>query len=100
MSGTEAIALMTTLWGVAMGASPVLQILRIRRERSSRGVSAAQIVVLEVGFALWLLYGLGEGSVPLIVANIVALVANGAWLGATLRHRPRDQAAAAASQSP
>ena len=55
--------------------------------------------MLEVGFALWLLYGIGEGSVPLIVANVVALVANGAWLGATLRHRPRDQAAAA-SQSP
>ncbi len=100
MSGAQTIAVLTTFWGVAMAASPALQIRRIRREGSSRGVSAVQILVLLVGFALWLLYGVGEGSVPLIVTNVVALIVNGAWLRSTLRHRPRDQAAAAASQSP
>jgi uncharacterized protein with PQ loop repeat len=80
-----------------MAASPVLQIRRIRRERRPRRVGAA-IAVLLVGFALWLLYGISESSVPLIVTNIVALIANAAWLCSALRRRP-DQAAAAA-QSP
>jgi MtN3 and saliva related transmembrane protein len=99
MGSAQAVAVVTTLWGVAMAVSPVLQIRRIRRERSSRGVSALQIAVLLVGFALWLLYGVVEESVPLVVTNVVALIANAAWLVATVRHRPRRQAAAA-SQSP
>ncbi len=98
MGAAETIAAVTTIGGVTMAASPVLQIRRIRRERSSQGVSALQITVLLVGFALWLLYGISESSVPLIVTNIVALIANAAWLCSALRHRP-DQAAAA-SQSP
>lgn len=98
MGTAETIAVLTTIGGVTMAASPVLQIRRIRRERSSLGVSALQIVVLLVGFALWLVYGISEGSVPLIVTNIVALVVNGAWLASAVRHRPRQ--AAAAAQSP
>lgn len=98
MGTAEIIAVLTTIAGVTMAVSPVLQIRRIRRQRSSLGVSALQIAVLLIGFALWLVYGISERSVPLIVTSIVALVVNGAWLGSALRHRPRQ--AAAASQSP
>ena len=84
----QTVAAVTTVWGVAMAASPVMQTHRIRRERSSRGVSAAQIGVLLVGFALWLAYGLQEGSLPLVVSNLVALAVNGAWLVWALRYRP------------
>jgi hypothetical protein len=96
LTTAQTVAVATTVWGVAMAASPVLQIRRIRRERTSLGVSAVQIGVLLVGFALWLAYGAYEGSVPLVVTNIVALAVNGAWLVWVLRFRdatPRPSAA-------
>lgn len=87
MSAVESLAVATTVWGVAMAVAPTLQIMRIRRERSSAGVSALHIAVLLVGFALWLAYGVTEESLPLILSNVVALAVNGAWLACVIRDR-------------
>ncbi len=88
MSTVEVIAGVTTVWGVAMGLSPVLQIHRIRAAGSSLGVSALQIGILCVGFGLWLVYGLAVDSVPLVVSNVIALAVNAVWLAVAIRHRP------------
>lgn len=87
MSASAALALATTAWGVVMAIGPVLQIRRIRSARSAAGVSTAHLVVLLVGFALWLAYGVVEGLAPLVVTNVVSLVATGAWLVVAWRYR-------------
>ena len=61
-------------WGVLMGVSPVLQIRRMLRQRSSRDVSIASFAVLLVGFVLWLGYGIASRNLALIVPNAVALL--------------------------
>ena len=59
-------------WGVLMGISPALQIRKMLQHGSSREVSIAYFWVLEVGFALWIAYGLTIGNYFLIVPNVVA----------------------------
>ena len=44
------------------------------RRRSSADVSIAYLSVLQIGFALWIAYGIALGSIPLIVPNSVALM--------------------------
>jgi MtN3 and saliva related transmembrane protein len=55
--------------GLAMAASPVLQIRRMRRTRSSRDVSLLYLSLLSVGFIFWLAYGLALGNPAMIVSN-------------------------------
>ena len=61
-------------WGVLMGVSPVLQIRRMLRQRSSRDVSIGYFAVLLVGFVLWLSYGIAARNLALIVPNGVAFL--------------------------
>jgi MtN3 and saliva related transmembrane protein len=68
------LAVVAAAWGVLMGVSPVLQIRRMLRLRSSRDVSIGYIAVLLVGFVLWLSYGIAASNLALIVPNGVALL--------------------------
>jgi MtN3 and saliva related transmembrane protein len=83
------LAVCAGAWGVAMALSPpLLQIRRIIAERSSRDVSIGYYVVLLIGFALWLAYGIAIGNVPLIVTNVVAFSVGCVTVAVALRHRP------------
>jgi len=88
VSTTVLLAFATTVWGVVMAVAPVLQIRRIRAAGSSAGISRAHLVVLLVGFSLWLAYGLAIDLLPLVITNAVSLVATGAWLVEVRRYRP------------
>jgi uncharacterized protein with PQ loop repeat len=68
------LAVVAAAWGVLMGVSPVLQIRRMLRQRSSRDVSIGYFAVLLVGFVLWLSYGIAASNLALIVPNGVALL--------------------------
>jgi MtN3 and saliva related transmembrane protein len=82
------LAVCAGAWGVAMALSPLLQIRRIIAERSSRDVSIGYYVVLLIGFALWLAYGIAIGNAPLIVTNVVAFTVGCVTVAVALRHRP------------
>lgn len=84
------LAVVATTFGVLMAISPLLQIRRIRAERTSRGVSTTQLAILVAGFAIWLSYGLAAASWPLIISNAVAVVAHSFWLATAHRFRPRE----------
>jgi MtN3 and saliva related transmembrane protein len=81
------LALAAGSFGIAMGLSPLLQLRRVRRRRSSADVSLAYLAVLLVGFALWLSYGIALGNAALIVSNVVALTTNMLTIAAVLRFR-------------
>jgi len=68
------LAVAAAVWGVLMGVSPVLQIRRMLRQRSSRDVSISYFAVLLVGFVLWLSYGVAARNLALIVPNGIALL--------------------------
>ncbi len=79
------LAVAAAAWGVLMGVSPVLQIRRMVRQRSSRDVSIGYFVILLVGFLLWLGYGVAARNLALIVPNAVALLIGASTIAVALR---------------
>jgi MtN3 and saliva related transmembrane protein len=88
VQATTVLGVATTAWGVVMSVAPILQIRRIRAAQSSASVSTGHLMVLLVGFSLWLAYGFAIDLKPLIITNAVSLLATTAWLVEVYRHRP------------
>jgi MtN3 and saliva related transmembrane protein len=80
-------AIAAAAWGVLMGVSPVLQIRRMLRQRSSRDVSVGYFTILLVGFGLWIGYGIASRNLALIVPNSVALLIGVSTVAIALRLR-------------
>ena len=81
------LAPIASAWGVLMGLSPVLQIRRMLRERSSREVSLGYFSILLAGFLLWISYGIAAGNMWLVVPNSIALLVGLALVAIALRLR-------------
>jgi len=79
------LAVAAAAWGVLMGISPMLQIRRMLRQRSSRDVSIGYFAVLLVGFLLWISYGIAARNLALIVPNAVALMIGASTIAVALR---------------
>ncbi len=73
--------------GCCSTAAFVPQVLKIRREGDTRAISARMYVLRDLGFVLWLAYGLALGSVPLVVFNAAA---PSSWSGEAARAFPRS----------
>jgi MtN3 and saliva related transmembrane protein len=58
----------------SMAAIP--QVIKTLRTRHARDISIWQPVLLSIGVALWMLYGMLIHDLPLILANIVPLICN------------------------
>lgn len=71
---TDALGIMAASWGVLMAISPILQIRRMLARRSSADLSIAYLSVLQVGFSLWIAYGLALGNLAIVVPNAVAFL--------------------------
>lgn len=63
------------------------QAIQAWRSRSTRDVSLAMFLMMVAGIALWLVYGLLIGDLPLILANAVTLLLASAILIAKIRFR-------------
>jgi uncharacterized protein with PQ loop repeat len=81
------LAVAAAAWGVLMGISPVLQIRRMLRQRSSRDVSVGYFAILLVGFGLWISYGIAARNLALIVPNTVAMIIGAATIAIAVRLR-------------
>jgi uncharacterized protein with PQ loop repeat len=79
------LAVAAAAWGVLMGVSPVLQIRRMLRQRSSRDVSIGYFAILLIGFLLWISYGIAARNLALIVPNAVALLIGASTIAVALR---------------
>jgi MtN3 and saliva related transmembrane protein len=84
---SDYLAVVAATTGVIMAAAPVLQIRRMFVTRSSKDVSLAYLVVLVVGFGVWISYGISLGNLALIVPNVVAIVVTVATIAIALRFR-------------
>ncbi len=52
----------------------VPQVLKILKTRSARDISLGMYTVFTSGVALWLVYGIALGSMPIVIANVLTLV--------------------------
>ena len=84
---TDALGVAAAAWGVLMAISPLLQIRRILERRSSADVSIAYLAVLQIGFMLWVGYGLALGNLAIVVPNSVAFLVGVATILIALRFR-------------
>jgi MtN3 and saliva related transmembrane protein len=84
---TDALAIIAASWGVMMALSPILQLRRILERRSSADISIAYLAVLQVGFTLWMAYGIALGNIAIVVPNSVAFLVGAATLAISLRFR-------------
>jgi MtN3 and saliva related transmembrane protein len=84
---TDALAVLAAGWGVLMALSPILQIRRILERRSSADVSIGYLLVLQVGFLLWMSYGVALGNLAIVTPNTVAFLIGVLTLLVTLRYR-------------
>lgn len=91
---TTLLAVGAATWGVFMALSPLLQIRRIMRRRSSSEISLGYFYVLIVGFCLWIAYGLSIGNPALVVPNAVALIVAVATVTVAVRYRTARRRAA------
>jgi MtN3 and saliva related transmembrane protein len=55
-------------------ASFIPQAVMTIRTRDTRGISRGMYIIFVVGVALWLMYGIGLGSWPMIFANVTTLI--------------------------
>jgi MtN3 and saliva related transmembrane protein len=58
-----------------MALAPLLQVRVIRRTRDAAGTSMCWVLILLVGFVLWLAYGLVHRDLPIIITNLVSVLA-------------------------
>jgi MtN3 and saliva related transmembrane protein len=73
MTLTEQLAIAATLTGILMALAPSLQIRRMFRTRSSRDVSIGYLVLLDLGFVIWISYGFSIPNAALIISNAASL---------------------------
>lgn len=83
----DALGPVAAAYGVLMAISPLLQIQRMFVTRSSTDVSLAYLGVLEIGFLLWMWYGIALPNWALIVPNTVAFSVGLATIAVALRLR-------------
>jgi MtN3 and saliva related transmembrane protein len=84
---TDVLGVLAASWGVMMAISPVLQIRRILERRSSADISIGYLAVLQVGFILWILYGIALRNPAIFVPNGVATLVGAATIGVAFRFR-------------
>jgi len=82
-----ALGVIAASYGVVMAVSPILQIRRMLQTRSSADVSLAYLGLLNVGFLIWLIYGLALPNLAIVVPNCVAFVVGTATIVVALRLR-------------
>lgn len=62
------------------------QAIKVWKTRSTGDISLGMFLVMVLGLALWLIYGLLSGDAPLVAANAVTMVLAGGILVMKLRY--------------
>lgn len=87
MTVTDVLGATAGIFGVGMGASPLLQAVRAHRRRSAADVSVGFLAVLLAGGAAWLVYGIALGNTPLIAGNALGVLSSVTAIAVTVRWR-------------
>jgi MtN3 and saliva related transmembrane protein len=80
-------ACLATVAGIVIGASPLLQAKRVLDVRDGSSISLPWLYVIVIGDSVWMLRGLATGDTPIIIANVISLIALSATIAVVRRHR-------------
>jgi MtN3 and saliva related transmembrane protein len=72
--------------GIMTTGSFVPQLVKALRTRSTGDISVVMYIVMVIGIGLWIVYGIYQKSLPLILANIVSLSITSTILFLKLRY--------------
>jgi MtN3 and saliva related transmembrane protein len=64
------------LAGTLTSLAAIPQVVKTLRSRHVRDISVWQPLLLSIGVALWMIYGILISDLPLILANIIPLACN------------------------
>lgn len=67
------------------------QVIHTLRTNDTRGISLGMYSAFVMGIALWLVYGLAIGDLPIIAANCVTLILAGTIFILKLRNFKKDR---------
>jgi uncharacterized protein with PQ loop repeat len=81
------LGMIATLYGIGAAGAALLQARQVVRRGSSCEVSARFFAAYAGGYAVWLLYGLSIGSMPLILVDAAGLACGLVTLAITLQMR-------------
>lgn len=87
---TDALGITAATYGVLMAVSPLLQIRRMFQTRSSADLSLGYLMVLEIGFGLWIAYGISLPNLAIVIPNSFALTVGLVTILVALHFRVRD----------
>lgn len=87
MTTSEIIGTAATLYGFGAASAMLLQVRQLRERGTSCDVSAAFLSAYVGGYAIWLLYGVNIGSLPIILVHAVGLGTGGLTLAVALALR-------------
>jgi MtN3 and saliva related transmembrane protein len=62
------------------------QFIKVWKTRSARDISLGMFLVMLLGLALWLVYGLLSGDAPLVAANAITMLLAGGILVMKLKY--------------
>jgi MtN3 and saliva related transmembrane protein len=63
------LSILATAFGVIGAVSQLPQAIKIFRRKSAKDISILTYIIMAVGGAVWLLYGIEIMSIPIIVGN-------------------------------
>jgi uncharacterized protein with PQ loop repeat len=97
MTTSDLLAVGATTAGLAMALSPVLQIRRMRRTRSSYDLSLQYLSLLDLGFVMWVAYGVSISNWVIVATNAASLTFMTVTILVALRYRRGGARRAAAA---
>lgn len=77
--------------GTLTSIAAIPQVIKTLKTRHVRDISVWQPLLLALGVALWMVYGILIGDFPLIVANITPLICNVVLTGMKIRYGSEEQ---------
>jgi MtN3 and saliva related transmembrane protein len=84
---------LTDAIGYAAGTLATLafvpQVLKTWRSKSASDLSFVTLATFTTGIALWLVYGIRVGSLPIILANAITLALNAVLIALKIRYGRR-----------
>jgi len=77
--------------GLLTSGAAIPQVLLTYRTKHARDLSMWQLILLDIGMLLWLIYGISLNDLPLILANIFSIACYTALIGMKLSYARKGE---------
>lgn len=79
--------------GILTSGAAIPQVFQTYRTKHARDLSIWQLILLNFGMLLWLIYGISLNDLPLILANTFSIACYTFLIGMKLRYAKREAVA-------